>query len=198
MDIICKTTKRRSESQQEVFTNMRQSSDNNLPLWLQITGKIGWEALAITIIQNENQLRHYNEGLTLCAFTINYLEGNRENKLSYTMLEMGMDCIKSLSKLLSSLKSLISIFFFLGIKNNKTIIDKPSLKIFINTTPVIAIIKECFINLEITVIVKNNRANCSITFDKVLGNILSIPKKYPLIIEEIPIKGSVNPIATNG
>ena len=100
MDIICKTTKRRSESQQEVFTNMRQSSDNNLPLWLQITGKIGWEALAITIIQNENQLRHYNEGLTLCAFTINYLEGNRENKLSYTMLEMGMDCIKSLSKLL--------------------------------------------------------------------------------------------------
>ena len=98
MDIICKTTKKRSESQQEVFTNMRQSSDNNLPLWLQITGKIGWEALAITIIQNENQLRHYNEGLTLCAFTINYLEGKRENKLPYAILENGIDCIKSLSE----------------------------------------------------------------------------------------------------
>ena len=29
---------------------------------------------------------------------MNYLEGNRENKLSYTMLELRIDCLKSLSE----------------------------------------------------------------------------------------------------
>ena len=54
--------------------------------------------LNVNIIQNKHQLRHYNEGLTLCAFAINYLWGNRETKLSYTILENGIDCIKSLSE----------------------------------------------------------------------------------------------------
>jgi len=96
MEIIYKTVNNRKESSRELL----QSSNENLPLWLQISGKIGWGALSISIIQNEHQLRHYNEGLTLCAFAINYLEGNRENKLSYTMLEHGMDCIKSLNEFL--------------------------------------------------------------------------------------------------
>ena len=100
MEIIYKTSDNRRESSQEVFLNMVHNSNDNCPLWLQISGTIGWGALSITIIQNKYQLRHYNEGLTLCAFALNYLEGNRENKLSYTMLEKGMDCIKSLSELL--------------------------------------------------------------------------------------------------
>ena len=68
---------------QEVFLNMVQSSTSNLPLFLQISG---WEILSTSIIQNKHQLRYYKEGLTLCTFAMNYLEGNRENKLSYTML----------------------------------------------------------------------------------------------------------------
>lgn len=100
MEIIYKTSNNRRESSQEVFPNMLQSSNSNCPLWLQITGTIGWGALSITIIQKKHQLRHYNEGLTLCTFAINYLEGNRNYKLSYFMLEKGMDCVKSLSELL--------------------------------------------------------------------------------------------------
>ena len=98
MDVIYKTTVNRCESR-EVFPDMIQSSTEHLPLWLQISGIIGWESITIKIIQNRHQLRHYNEGLTLCAYAINYLEGNRENKLSYIILENGMDCIKSLNEL---------------------------------------------------------------------------------------------------
>ena len=98
MDVIYKTTVNRCESR-EVFPDMIQSNTEHLPLWLQISGIIGWESITIKIIQNRHQLRHYNEGLTLCAYAINYLEGNRENKLSYIILENGMDCIKSLNEL---------------------------------------------------------------------------------------------------
>lgn len=100
MEIIYKTVNNRREPLREVFSNMEQSSNDNSPLWFEISGTIGWGILSISIIHNEHQLRHYNEGLTLCAFVINYLEGNRENKLSYTILEKGMDCIKSLSEFL--------------------------------------------------------------------------------------------------
>ena len=74
---------------------MVQSSTGNLPLFLQMSG---WGILSTSIIQNKHQLRYYKEGLTLCTFAMNYLEGNRENKLSYTMLELRIDCLKSLSE----------------------------------------------------------------------------------------------------
>ena len=98
MEVIYKTTDNHCESQ-EVFPNMEQSSTDNLPIWFQILGIIGWARVSVNIIQNKHQLRHYNEGLTLCAFAINYLWGNRETKLSYTILENGIDCIKSLNEL---------------------------------------------------------------------------------------------------
>ena len=99
MEIIYKISDNSRESSQRVYPNMIESSNDNCPLWLQISGIIGWESITIKIIQNRHQLRHYNEGLTLCAYAINYLEGNRENKLSYIILENGMDCIKSLNEL---------------------------------------------------------------------------------------------------
>ena len=54
---------------------MVQSSTSNLPLFLQMSG---WGILSTSIIQNKLQLRYYKEGLTLCTFAMNYLEGNRE------------------------------------------------------------------------------------------------------------------------
>ena len=79
-------------------TNIVQSRYENLPLSLQLLGSLGWEATAKIIIQCKHQVRHYNEGLTLCAFSINYLNGNKGNMLLYTILENGMDCIKSLNE----------------------------------------------------------------------------------------------------
>lgn len=79
-------------------TNIVQSRYENLPLSLQLLGSLGWEATAKIIIQCKHQVRHYNEGLALCAFSINYLNGNKRNMLSYTILENGMDCIKSLNE----------------------------------------------------------------------------------------------------
>lgn len=112
-----------------------QVSYNNLPLSLQLSGSIGWEILAKIIIQCKHQLRHYNEGLTLCAFSINYLNGYKENKLSYTILEKGMDCIKSLNENLldgnmelhSDLRELIKNLINVGIEISKENV-KDSLK----------------------------------------------------------------------
>lgn len=79
-------------------TNIVQSRYENLPLSLQLLGSLGWETIAKIIIQCKHQVCHYNEGLTLCAFYINYHNGNKGNMLSYTILEKGMDCIKSLNE----------------------------------------------------------------------------------------------------
>lgn len=79
-------------------TNIVQSSYENLPISLQLLESLGWEVIAKIIIQCKHQVRHYNEGLTLCAFFINYHNGNKGNMLSYTSLENGMDCIKSLNE----------------------------------------------------------------------------------------------------
>lgn len=74
-----------------------QSSYSSDP---QLQESIGWEVLAKIIIQCKHHLRHSGEGLALCAFSINYLNGNKGNTLSYTILENGMDCIKSLNEYL--------------------------------------------------------------------------------------------------
>ena len=79
-------------------TNIAERRYENLPLSLQLLGSLGWEAIAKIIIQCKHQVRYYNEGLTLCAYSINSLNGNKGSMLSYTILEKGMDCIKSLSE----------------------------------------------------------------------------------------------------
>ena len=79
-------------------TDIVQNRYDNLPLSLQLQGSIGWEVLAKIILQCKHQLRHPSAGLALCGFSINYLNGNKENMLSYTTLERGMDCIKSLNE----------------------------------------------------------------------------------------------------
>ena len=112
-----------------------QSRYENLPLSLQLLGSLGWEAIAKIIIQCKHQVRHYNEGLTLCAFSINYLNGNKENILSYSILENGIDCIKSLNEYLfdgninlnSDLRELIKKLINVGLDSCKANI-KESLK----------------------------------------------------------------------
>ena len=112
-----------------------QSRYENLPLSLQLLGSLGWEAIAKVIIQCKHQVRHYNEGLTLCAFSINYLNGNKENILSYSILENGIDCIKSLNEYLfdgninlnSDLRELIKKLINVGLDSCKANI-KDSLK----------------------------------------------------------------------
>ena len=79
-------------------TNIAERRYENLPLSLQLLGSLGWEAIAKIIIQCKHQVRYYSEGLTLCAYSINSLNGNKGSMLSYTILEKGMDCIKSLSE----------------------------------------------------------------------------------------------------
>ena len=86
----------------------------------------------------------------------------------------------------------------LGINNNRDSIDENSLIIFINTTPVIDVDSDIFINFGISVIVNNSLISCSIILDSVTGNICSFPKKYPFNIDDIQINGRVNPIASNG
>lgn len=116
-------------------TNIVQSRYENLPLSLQLLGSLGWEAIAKVIIQCKHQVRHYNEGLTLCAFSINYLNGNKENILSYSILENGIDCIKSLNEYLfdgninlnSDLRELIKKLINVGLDSCKANI-KESLK----------------------------------------------------------------------
>lgn len=116
-------------------TNIVQSRYENLPLSLQLLGSLGWEAIAKIIIQCKHQVRHYNEGLTLCAFSINYLNGNKENILSYSILENGIDCIKSLNEYLfdgninlnSDLRELIKKLINVGLDSCKANI-KESLK----------------------------------------------------------------------
>lgn len=116
-------------------TNIVQSRYENLPLSLQLLGSLGWEAIAKIIIQCKHQVRHYNEGLTLCAFSINYLNGNKENILSYSILENGIDCIKSLNEYLfdgninlnSDLRELIKKLINVGLDSCKANI-KDSLK----------------------------------------------------------------------
>ena len=116
-------------------TNLVQSRYENLPLSLQLLGSLGWEAIAKIIIQCKHQVRHYNEGLTLCAFSINYLNGNKENILSYSILENGIDCIKSLNEYLfdgninlnSDLRELIKKLINVGLDSCKANI-KESLK----------------------------------------------------------------------
>ena len=105
---------------------------------------------------------------------------------------------RSLKICLLYLKSLVVILEFLGINSNSNNIDENSLIIFINTTPVIAIDREIFINFGIIVKVSNSLTNCSIILDSVTGNICSFPKKYPFNMDDIQIKGRVNPIAING
>ena len=116
-------------------TNIVQSRYENLPLSLQLLGSLSWEAIAKIIIQCKHQVRHYNEGLTLCAFSINYLNGNKENILSYSILENGIDCIKSLNEYLfdgninlnSDLRELIKKLINVGLDSCKANI-KESLK----------------------------------------------------------------------
>ena len=116
-------------------TNIVQSRYENLPLSLQLLGSLGWEAIAKIIIQCKHQVRHYNEGLTLCAFSINYLNGNKGNILSYSILENGIDCIKSLNEYLfdgninlnSDLRELIKKLINVGLDSCKANI-KESLK----------------------------------------------------------------------
>ena len=48
------------------------------------------------------------------------------------------------------------------------------------------------------VIVRISLVNCSTMLDMVIGKTFSLPKKYPLIILDTAIKGSVVPIASNG
>ena len=77
-------------------------------------------------------------------------------------------------------------------------IEDPSLRILIRTTPVMACVKECSINLDTTVMVNSKRTSCSMMLDRVLGNIFSFPKKYPLMMEEMQMKGRVSPMAISG
>ena len=51
-----------------------------------------------------------------------------------------------------------------------------------------------FNNLGKNIIIINNLNNCSITFDRVCGNIFCFPKKYPLIILDNDINGRTKAI----
>lgn len=84
----------------DVSENMMQHIDNSLPIELQIFGTIGWESLATTINQCQEQLRHHIEGEILCTFIVSYLNGNRKTKISYVIFNNGMDCLKSFLELL--------------------------------------------------------------------------------------------------
>lgn len=109
-----------------------QSSHSSSP---QLQESIGWEVLAKIILQCKHQLLHSDEGLALCAFSINYLNGNKANRLSHPILEKGMDCIKSLNenlldghiKLNSDLRELIKRLINVGLDSCKANI-KESLK----------------------------------------------------------------------
>mgnify|MGYP000008593432 FL=1 len=90
------------------------------------------------------------------------------------------------------------VIFSFGRKKSNIIIDVPSLIIFIRTTVVTAATREYFIIYDTIVIVRISLVNCSIMLDMVIGKTFSLPKKYPLIILDTAIKGSVVPIASNG
>ena len=65
----------------------------------------------------------------------------------------------------------------ININNSNTNIEIPSLNMLINTTPVIAIVREYFISLDINIIVRNNLISCSIILEIIVGSICSFPKK---------------------
>ena len=98
----------------------------------QLQESIVWEVLAKIIIQCKHQLRYPNAGLALCGFSINYLNGNKVNMLSYTILENGKDSIKSLNEYLldgninlkSDLRELIKNLINVGLDRYKTNIKK--------------------------------------------------------------------------
>ena len=68
-----------------------------------------------------------------------------------------------------------------------------SLTIFVRIKNIIHILYPYLIVKGIPIMYKTNLTISSIIFERIWGNIFCLPKKYPLIILEILIKGSTKP-----
>ena len=96
--------------------------------------------------------------------------------------------------LLFGLISSFCIFTPFGRPRSITITEKLSLNIFTNIITDIVSSTLISMHFGIHIIKIVSLKICSLIFDKIYGSILCLPQKYPLIILERPINGSVKPI----
>ncbi len=72
---------------------------NELPIVFRIISVIGWVTIEARIIENKQYISCSPEGLTLCTFCINAIEGDNEVKISKRTLHLGTECLKSLQEI---------------------------------------------------------------------------------------------------
>lgn len=72
---------------------------NALPTVFGIISFIGWSTIEARIIENRQYISYCPEGLTLCTFCINTIEGDDEVKISKRTFHLGIECLKSLQEI---------------------------------------------------------------------------------------------------
>ena len=113
------------------------------------------------------------------------------------LIVVGIPILKtSFILFLLGLKSFFVSLKFFGRKKNSTNIEVSSLMTFVKTTKATAYSKPNFKNIGIPIIKLINLITSSVMFEITCGIMFCLPKKYPLKMLEMLIKGKTNPIQT--
>jgi hypothetical protein len=109
------------------------------------------------------------------------------------LLVAGMDILITFLISLKLILKSVNLILFLGKYNIITICDTTShIALTIMIKHIVCIIP-ILINLLINNNISSNLDACSIKLDNIYGNIFCLPQKYPLIIEDTLINGTIIP-----
>ena len=75
------------------------SLENIPPLLFQIASTVGWNGIVSTIQQHSSEIEYSEAGLSLAAFAISAVNGDNESSIPEVVLNLGKECLKSLSHL---------------------------------------------------------------------------------------------------